>query len=68
MYVCLCNGITDTQIRDAVNGGAESLRAVRQQLGVANQCGQCACEARALVKDTLEGSAPSGGNLCYEVA
>ena len=69
MYVCLCNGITDTQIRDAVDSGAESLRAVRKALGVANQCGKCASMARDIVRDTLDNnlSSPSNTNF-YEVA
>lgn len=41
MYVCLCKGVTDTQIQDAVAEGAGSLRAVRMQLGVGSQCGRC---------------------------
>ncbi|MFT6276087.1 MAG: bacterioferritin-associated ferredoxin, partial [Halioglobus sp.] len=41
MYVCICKGITDTQIRAAVEDGASSLREVRNTLGVASQCGKC---------------------------
>ena len=32
MYVCLCKGITDTQIRAAVADGASSLREVHNTL------------------------------------
>ena len=34
MYVCLCKGITDTQIRAAIQDGASSLRDLRNNLGV----------------------------------
>lgn len=54
MYVCLCKGITDTQIRAAVEDGACSLREVRSALGVASQCGKCGLLARQLVSDALE--------------
>lgn len=54
MYVCVCKGITDSQIRAAVYEGAESLRAVRNSLGVATQCGKCSCLAREIVKEALE--------------
>lgn len=57
MYVCLCKGITDRQIRRAVHEGAGSYRAVRECLGVATQCGKCGCHARAVVKEEL-GSQP----------
>jgi bacterioferritin-associated ferredoxin len=53
MYVCLCKGITDTQIRAAVEDGAGSLREVRNTLGAASQCGKCGILIRDIVRDTL---------------
>ncbi len=53
MYVCLCKGITDTQIRAAVEDGASSLRDVRTTLGVASQCGKCGIQTREIVRETL---------------
>lgn len=41
MYVCICNGVTDKQIRRAIAGGAKSLQALQSELGVASQCGGC---------------------------
>ena len=32
MYVCLCRGITDQDIKDAVANGAESYREIRELL------------------------------------
>ncbi|WP_299774880.1 bacterioferritin-associated ferredoxin [uncultured Pseudoteredinibacter sp.] len=54
MYVCLCKGITDSQIRDAVCAGASSLRQVRKQLGVMSQCGKCGILTREIVQETVE--------------
>ena len=51
MYVCLCKGITDTQIRAAVEDGANSIREVRNSLGVASQCGKCGILAREIVRE-----------------
>ena len=65
MYVCLCKGITDSQIRDAVDNGAESLRAVRKQLGVASQCGKCACLAREVISETLTSTDANAHGLFY---
>jgi bacterioferritin-associated ferredoxin len=53
MYVCLCQGVTDGQIRDAIYEGCCSYRDVRETLGVATQCGKCACLAKQVVRDTL---------------
>jgi bacterioferritin-associated ferredoxin len=53
MYVCLCNGITENQIRDAVFGGADSLPELRRGLGVASSCGRCADCAQQVIQETL---------------
>lgn len=53
MYVCLCKGITDTQIRAAVEDGASSLRDVRKSLGVASQCGKCGILTREILRESL---------------
>ncbi len=53
MYVCLCKGITDRQLRTAVHNGASSFRQVAQSTGCSTQCGSCACMAKEIVDDTL---------------
>ena len=53
MYVCLCQGVTDGQIREAILEGCCSYREVRHATGVASQCGKCACLAKEVVRDTL---------------
>ena len=41
MYVCICNAITDKQIRNAAKAGVTDLRALQAELGVASGCGSC---------------------------
>ena len=53
MYVCICNGVTETQIRAAVSDGARSLRELRADLGVATCCGKCADCAQQVIHETL---------------
>ncbi|GAC1038092.1 bacterioferritin-associated ferredoxin [Pseudomonas sp. No.117] len=53
MYVCLCRGVTDKQIREAIYDGCCSYREVRESTGCATQCGKCACLAKQVVKETL---------------
>lgn len=69
MYICLCKGITDNQIREAiVEGGAASWRDVSKQLGVSSQCGKCAVVAKQVVDDALaEAAATFNPDLCYAV-
>ena len=53
MYICICHGITDTQIRSCVKEGARSLCDLSGRLGVATQCGSCAGQALELLNETL---------------
>ncbi len=41
MYVCICNAITDKQIRQAAEAGVQDLWALQKDLGVATSCGAC---------------------------
>ncbi|MFT4767146.1 MAG: bacterioferritin-associated ferredoxin [Glaciecola sp.] len=51
MYVCICNGITDKQIRNAIAEGANSLQHLRDELGVASQCGSCTDQALSFLEN-----------------
>ncbi len=65
MYVCLCKGITDGQIRDAVYGGATNLRQVRKDLGVSSQCGKCGIMAKQIIDETLGNITLSSADSLY---
>lgn len=54
MYVCVCNAITEQQVRKAVREGASTMRDLRTTLGVASECGRCACCARDCLRSELE--------------
>jgi bacterioferritin-associated ferredoxin len=53
MYICLCQGVTDRDIRRAVEQGATTFREVQEQLGVSTQCGSCELMARSVVAETM---------------
>jgi bacterioferritin-associated ferredoxin len=57
MFVCVCNGITERQIREAVSDGACSLDELGARLGVASGCGTCVDFARQVLHETLQSSA-----------
>lgn len=63
MFVCVCKAITDKDIAQAVENGADSLRAVREALDLGSQCGKCVVEAANVVKETK-----ANMKLAYEVA
>lgn len=54
MYVCLCNAITDRQIRECVDRGATSLCKVQTHLPVANCCGACEDTARDVIESHVD--------------
>ncbi len=53
MYVCICNAISDQQIREAVEQGAADLHAIKAHLGVATGCGTCAEYTQKVIDETL---------------
>lgn len=53
MYVCVCNAVTERHIGEAVSEGATTLRELRDRLGVAGECGRCACCARDCLRSAL---------------
>ncbi len=53
MYVCLCRGITDQDIKDALKNGAQSYQDVREQLDLGTCCGRCAPEAKAIISEEV---------------
>ncbi|MBD3896658.1 (2Fe-2S)-binding protein [Halomonas sp. ML-15] len=68
MYVCLCNGVTDKAIREAVDGGARCWREVREATGCATQCGKCACVGKVITREAVVGAmAEADCDLAYAV-
>ena len=52
MYVCICNAITDKQIRKAVEAGVKDLWDLQRQLGVASGCGSCKEVASEILRES----------------
>ena len=41
MYVCVCNGITDRQIREVAEAGCRSVAELTMRTGCGAGCGSC---------------------------
>lgn len=54
MYVCICNNVTDREIREAAKNGAKTLEALSRQLQVATCCGRCSDCALSLLDSINE--------------
>ena len=59
MYVCVCNAVTDREIRQCAELGACSLRDLERCLGVGSNCGKC----REAARSVLEEAASSGSRF-----
>lgn len=51
MYVCICKAVTDREIRQAAELGANSLSELQECLGVATGCGKCASETCRILRE-----------------
>ncbi len=51
MYVCVCNAVTDREIRQCADLGARSLNDLGDALGVATCCGRCAEAADQVLRE-----------------
>ena len=51
MYVCICNGVTDRQIREAVEGGCGSVSELTMRTGCGATCGSCLDMAASMIDE-----------------
>ena len=55
MYVCICNGVTDHQIREAAAAGCGSMAELTMRTGCGASCGSCV----DMAMEMLEREAPA---------
>jgi bacterioferritin-associated ferredoxin len=51
MYICICNAVTDREIRGAVSLGCRTVGDLKRDLGVASCCGKCELDARRVIRE-----------------
>lgn len=55
MYVCVCNAINDRQVKQALNAGMLSVRALRQHFDYPEKCcGKCNRCLREMINEHLQ--------------
>lgn len=50
MYVCLCEGINESTIENAVSNGCHTVKAIRDKTGAAKNCCKCVEEIQNIIK------------------
>lgn len=63
MYVCICNGVTEHDIRQAVAGGCASMAELTMRTGCGACCGTCVDTACALLEDLQPATPADTGNV-----
>ncbi|MBS3797824.1 MULTISPECIES: (2Fe-2S)-binding protein [unclassified Pseudoalteromonas] len=53
MYICLCHGVSDKKIEQAIDQGARSMRDLSSELKVGSQCGKCCNCAKKILNQKL---------------
>ena len=53
MYVCVCNAVTDSDIRNAVDDGVCTMRQLRNKTGCGDTCGCCKEMAVEILQQAL---------------
>ena len=56
MYVCVCQAVKDSEVRQAVASGVQDVDELGEVLGVGTGCGTCRDFAQALIDETLDES------------
>lgn len=54
MYICICNAVSDSRIRQTVEDGVNNFWDLSFQTGCGTQCGSCVPQAREIMDQTLE--------------
>jgi bacterioferritin-associated ferredoxin len=52
MFVCVCHGVTDRDIRRAAAEGVRDVHELTMRLGLGSSCGSCRDEAAALLAES----------------
>ena len=53
MYICLCNAVTDHDIRRAAADGVQTFAQLQARTGCSDCCGCCEGEARATLDEAV---------------
>ena len=62
MYVCICNGVTDSDIRQAAKAGCGGLAELTMRTGCGACCGSCVDTAARLLEQARAEHKPACGS------
>ncbi|WDE06441.1 (2Fe-2S)-binding protein [Thalassomonas viridans] len=53
MYVCICHGVTDNEIVESIDNGAQTIKELTAELKVGSQCGKCCQCTKKILNNKL---------------
>lgn len=59
MYVCVCNGVTDREIRQVAAAGCKSMAELTMRTGCGAGCGCCVAMATGLLEEAQTQTVPA---------
>lgn len=68
MYICLCHGFTDGDVRSAIASGCKSVASVYRHLADRPQCGKCVPEVRCMINEHKSGHQHGAACMMPQVA
>lgn len=54
MYVCVCNAVTEHDVRDEIACGARDLQTVAARCGAGTSCGSCVDRICSLLRESTD--------------
>jgi bacterioferritin-associated ferredoxin len=57
MYVCVCLGVTQSEVEDAIENGATTREAVTRACRAGGDCGACHGMIATMIEDHVDGAA-----------
>jgi bacterioferritin-associated ferredoxin len=58
VYICICNAITERQVRECAKRGCCSLDELSEKLGVGAGCGRCVLVAKEILSESQSAGEP----------
>lgn len=55
MYVCICNGLNEESVKEAVNNGSKSCKDIWNYHECEGKCRKCADEFHQILKENKDG-------------
>ena len=68
MIVCVCNNVSERQIRRAVDAGLTTMPQLREELGVGICCGKCHSCAKTVLREHLEDGMRESQPMMFQAA